>query len=85
MKVYSASEYAKKLNVSPIWIRELCRKGRIYPARKVGRNWVLFENSTVIRPPERAGRKPEKMVLPHEDLSVSQTVKHLRYWVDHAP
>ena len=85
MEIYTTQEYAKKLNVSPIWVRELARKGRIYPTRKVGKQWVFFGNSTVIRPPERSGRRPDKMVLPHEDLTVSQTVAHLRYWIDHAP
>ena len=85
MKVYSASEYAKMLNVSPIWVRELARKGRIYPARKVGKQWIFFANSIVIRPPEGSGRRPEKMRLPPEDLTVSQTVEHLRFWLEHTP
>ncbi len=53
MEAYTTKEYAKKLTVSEIWVRELARKGRIYPARKVGRNWAFFGNSTVIGPPER--------------------------------
>jgi excisionase family DNA binding protein len=38
-EIYTTKEFAEKLNVSEIWIRELARKGRIYPARRVGRNW----------------------------------------------
>jgi hypothetical protein len=53
MHVYSASDFAERLNVSSIWVRELARKGRIYPAHKVGKNWVFFDSSTVIRPFER--------------------------------
>src|SRR5215208_231745 len=56
MEIYTSKEYAEKLNVSEIWIRELARKGRIYPVRKVGRYWVFFGNSTVVRPPERWNR-----------------------------
>jgi hypothetical protein len=85
MQIYTTSEYAKKLNVSEIWVRELARKGRIYPTRKIGRQWVFFGNSTVIRPPERSGRRPDKMVLPHETLSTTQTVEHLRFWIEHTP
>jgi hypothetical protein len=36
MEAYTTKEYAKKLTVSEIWARELARKGRIYPALKVG-------------------------------------------------
>ena len=60
MDVYTSKEYAEKLNVSEVWVRELARKRRIYPAMKVGRNWVFFGSSTVIRPPERWKRKPVK-------------------------
>jgi len=76
IEAYTTKEYAKKLTVSEIWVRELARKGRIYPARKVGRNWVFFGNSTVIRPPERWNRKPLKMRLPHEALTTRQLVQH---------
>ncbi len=78
METYTTKEYAEKLNVSEIWIRELARKGRIYPARKVGKNWVFFGNSTVIRPPERWNRKPNKMKLPHEELTTRQLIQHMR-------
>jgi len=78
MKIYTTEEYAEKLNVSEVWVRELARKGRIYPARKVGRNWVFFGNSTVIRPPERWKRKPKKMKLPHEELTTRQLIQHMR-------
>jgi len=71
-------ECAEKLEVSEIWIRELARKGRIYPARKVGRNWVFFGNSTVIRSPERWNRKPIKMKLPHDELTTRQLIQHMR-------
>ena len=78
MKIYTTEEYAKKLNVSEIWVRELARKGRIYPCRKVGKNWVFFGNCTVIRPPERWNRKPKKMRLPHGELTTRQLVQHMQ-------
>jgi hypothetical protein len=78
MQIYTTQEYAEKLNVSEIWIRELARKGRIYPCRKVGKNWVFLGNSPVIRPPERLGRKPKKLRLPHEKLTTRQVVRHMR-------
>ncbi len=78
MEIYTTEEYAEKLNVSPIWVRELARKGRIYPCRKVGKNWAFFGNSTVIRPPERWKREPTKMRLPHEELTTRQLVRHMR-------
>ncbi len=78
MEIYTSKEYAEKLNVSEIWVRELARKGRIYPVRKVGRNWVFFGNSTGIRPPERWKRMPLKMRLPHEQLTTRQLVQHMR-------
>jgi hypothetical protein len=78
MEIYTAREFAEKLNVSEIWVRELARKKRIYPCRKVGKHWVFFGNSTVIRPPERWNRKPEKMRLLHEDLTTRQLIRHMR-------
>jgi hypothetical protein len=78
MQIYTTQEFAERLNVSEIWVRELARKGRIYPCRKVGSNWVFFGNSTVIRPPERWNRKPKKMRLPHEELTIRQLVQHMR-------
>jgi hypothetical protein len=78
MEIYTSKEYAEKLNVSEILVRELARKGRINPCRKVGRNWVFFGNSTFIRPPERWNRKPKKMRLPHEELTTRQLIKHMR-------
>jgi hypothetical protein len=77
MHVYSASDFAERLNVSSIWVRELARKGRIYPAHKVGKNWVFFDSSTVIRPFERTGRAPQKMILPHEELSMKQMMREM--------
>jgi hypothetical protein len=79
MHVYSASDFAERLNVSSIWVRELARKERIYPAHKVGKNWVFFDSSTVIRPFERTGRAPQKMILPTEELTMRQTLKAMRY------
>jgi len=35
----------------------------------------------VIRPFERAGRKPQKMRLPHEHLTINQFIHHSRYWI----
>ena len=78
MEIYTTKEYAEKLNVSEIWVRELARKGRIYPCRKVGKNWGCFGNTTVIRPPERRNRKQKKMRLPHEELTTRQLIKHMR-------
>ncbi len=75
-------EFAAKLNVSDIWVRELARAGRIYPATKHGRQWLFFGNSTVIRPLERSGRAPQKMVLPHEELSMRQMMREMRFNLD---
>ncbi|HEV2093548.1 MAG TPA: helix-turn-helix domain-containing protein [Rubrobacter sp.] len=83
MEIYTSKEYAEKLNVSEIWVRELARKGRIYPSRKVGRNWVFFGNSTVIRPPERWNRQPKKMKLPHSKLTVKQMRRQMEYALEH--
>jgi len=47
--------------VSEIWERELARKGCIYPARKIGKNWVFFDNSKVIRRPEQWNCKPKRL------------------------
>jgi hypothetical protein len=35
----------------------------------------------VIRPFELAERKPQKMSLPHEHLTIDQFVQHSRYWL----
>jgi len=64
--------FAERLNVSSIWVRELARKGRIYPAHKVGKNWVFFDSSTVIRAFERTGRAPQKMILQHLAMILRQ-------------
>ena len=82
MNVITTEEMARKCNVSPRWIRKLASEGRIYPARKVHRTWLFTPSSTVIRPPERWKRKPTKMVLPHEELSIRDTIKHAEYWLN---
>jgi hypothetical protein len=80
----SAREIAERLNVSPRLKRRLASQGRIYPAKKKHGGWLFYANSTVIRPPERAGRKPQKMTLPHDELSVGQFIRHSRYWIDNS-
>jgi hypothetical protein len=82
MTTMTAQEFAAKLNVSDIWVRELARAGRIYPARKHGKQWMFFGNSQVIRPLERSGRAPQKMILPHEELSMKQMMREMRYNLD---
>jgi hypothetical protein len=72
---------AERLNVSPRLVRRLAAQGRIYPAKKTRGGWLFYANSTVIRPFERAGRKPQKMVLPHNQLTINQFIHHSRYWI----
>lgn len=81
MEAYSTREMAGRLNVSPRLIRRLAYQGRIYPAKRTAGGWLFYANSTVIRPFERAGRKPQKMRLPHDELDVDQFIKHARYWI----
>jgi hypothetical protein len=72
---------AERLNVSPRLVRRLASQGRIYPIKKTRGGYIYYSNSTVIRPFERAGRKPQKMRLPHEQLTISQFIQHSRYWL----
>jgi excisionase family DNA binding protein len=81
MEAFSTREMAERLNVSPRLVRRLASQGRIYPAKRTRGGWLFYANSTVIRPPERAGRKPQKMRLPHEHLTINQFVQHSRYWL----
>ena len=52
MKIYDCHEFAERLNVSEVWVRELARKGRIVPAKKAAGRWLFFHNFVVLRPPE---------------------------------
>jgi hypothetical protein len=81
VEAYSTREFAERLNVSPRLVRRLAAQGRIYPAKRTRGGWLYYENSTVIRPFERVGRKPQKMRLPHEHLTINQFIHHSRYWL----
>ncbi len=83
MQIYDCHEFAEKLNVSEIWIRELARKGRIVPAKKAGGRWLFFHNSVVLRPPEHWSYPPRKMTLPHAELTVKQLRKQMQYALEH--
>ena len=83
MKIYDCQEFAKKLNVSEVWIRELARKGRIVPAKKAGIRWLFFHTSVVLRPPEHWSYPPRKMRLPHSELTVKQLRKQMEYALEH--
>ncbi len=52
MEIYDCHEFAERLNVSEIWIRELARRGRIVPAKKAAGRWLFFHNSVTMRPPD---------------------------------
>lgn len=41
----SVNEYATMHNKSPEQIKAFCRKGRIWGAKKIGRDWVIPENA----------------------------------------
>ena len=83
MEIYDCHEFAERLNVSEIWVRELARKGRIVPAKKAGGRWLFFHNSVVLRPPEHWSYPPRKMKLPHEELSVKQMRRQMEYALEH--
>jgi hypothetical protein len=72
---------AERLNVAPRLVRRLAAQGRIYPAKKTRGGWLFYANSTVIRPFERAGRKPQRMIPPYDELSVNQFISHACYWL----
>ena len=83
MKVYDCHEFAERLNVSEVWIRELARKGRIVPAKKAGGRWLFFHSSVVLRPPEHWSYPPRRMTLPHSELTVKQLRKQMEYALEH--
>ena len=78
MKYFDTKEFATKHGITPGRVGQLLVEGRIFPVKKVGRGWIIASNATVIRPPERWNRKPQKMNLSMEELSVDQQVKVLR-------
>ncbi len=82
MNVFTTKEMAERCGVGERWIRQLATEGRIYPCRKVHKNWLFAANATVIRPPERWNRQPQKLVLPHESLTVRDLLKHAQHWLD---
>ena len=82
MEAFTTREMSERLNVSSRLVRRLASQGRIYPAKKTRGGWLFYANSTVIRPFERAGRKPQKMRLPHDELDLDQFIKHARYWLE---
>ena len=83
MEIYDCHEFAERLNVSEIWIRELARKGWIVPTKKVGGRWLFFHNFVVLRSPEQWNYPPRKMKLPHSELTVKQMRKQMEYALEH--
>ena len=75
LNFYSTRKFANRLGVSDIWIRELCRKGRSVPAKKVSGRWIIGRNAVVLMPPERM-RQPTKLVPPQ--MTTTQTVHYLQ-------
>lgn len=72
---YTPATFAEKLGVSDIWVRELCRKGRIVPAKRVGGRWIIGRNAVVLMPPERM-RQPIKLVPP--EMTIRQRTDYLK-------
>ena len=83
MEIYDSHEFAERLNVSEVWVRELARKGRIVPAKKAGGRWLFFHSSVVLCPPEHWSYPPRKMSLPHEELTVKQLRRQMEYALEH--
>lgn len=83
MQIYDCHEFAERLNVSEVWVRELARKGRIVPAKKAAGRWLFFHNSVVLRPPEHWNYPPRKMKLPHDELTVKQWTKQMKHALEH--
>jgi hypothetical protein len=71
------------LDASEIWVKEVVHKGRIVPAKKPAGRWLFFHNSVVLRPPEHWSYPPQKMKLPHEELTVKQLRRQMVYALEH--
>ena len=50
MQLFSAKEAAERWGISEVWLRELCRKGRVAPCDKVGGTWLIYGNSVILDP-----------------------------------
>lgn len=72
---YTPATFAEKLGVGEIWVRELCRKNRVVPARRVGGRWIIGKNAVVLMPPERM-RYPRKLVPPQ--MNPNQVTHYLQ-------
>jgi hypothetical protein len=81
MNILTTRQMAERCNVSPRWIRRLAAAGRIHPCQRVHKNWLFTPSSTVIRPPERWRREPQKLRLPHQQLTVREQIKHAKHWL----
>jgi hypothetical protein len=81
-RVMTTEEVAEQCGVSPRNIRHYAAQGRITGARKVHKAWVFDPNWTLIRPPERWNRRPEKMKLPYDQISTDMLIKHMKYWLE---
>jgi excisionase family DNA binding protein len=51
----TVTEAARRLGVSPVWIRKLCQAGRVPGAVKAGQTWVI-PDLAAIPLPSRAAR-----------------------------
>ena len=58
MEIYSPAQFARKHGVSESQIRQLLAQERIFPYQKSSNGrYVLFQNSVIVAPYERSGRK----------------------------
>jgi hypothetical protein len=59
VEIYSTSQFGRKYGVSASRIRQLLAEDRIFPRQKDDSNgrWILFSNSVIVAPYERASRK----------------------------
>jgi hypothetical protein len=58
LKVYSTAEFAKKHGVSDSRIRQLIAEDRVFPRQRLDNGrYIMFANSVIVAPYERAKRK----------------------------
>ena len=57
----SVPEAAARLNLKPAWVRRLCLQGRLAGAHKIGRDWLIPEQSVIefAKVPRKVGRPKE--------------------------
>jgi len=60
MQLFSVKEAAERWGISEVWLRELCRKGRVALCDKVGGTWLIYGNSVILDPHERHEFKADK-------------------------